>query len=143
MKRPAEPLSGTPGHDWYDYHDAITAIAQTGHRLTINWDCGIATVPITETGDYGDYLSFHPCQPRWVATWNVEPNHGINDPVIVADADPRLLTVADGPALHADSHEVGAWIALVISAVAGHRPASDHNQYRDFAADGYTTFPNQ
>jgi hypothetical protein len=30
----------------------------------------------------------------------------------------------------------------VITTIAGHHPVVETDQYRDFAADGYTTFPD-
>lgn len=141
MKRPTTTHTDAwAGPEWYPYWDAITEAAESGHGLEVTWDGGIVYVEINENRG-GDILTFHPCEPRWVACWTVHPN-GTDDPtVVLADADPRLLPVADGPHLHADSTDVGEWIATVIVTIAGHRPIGE--SVRDFAADGYTTFPGQ
>ena len=141
MKRPTSThTDSSAGPEWYRYWDAIGDAASTGHGLEVTWDGGIVYVEINETRG-GDILTFHPCRPQWVACWTIHPVDDEAGTSIVADGDPRLLPVADGPALDADSHEVGEWIATVIVTIAGHRPVGE--SVRDFAADGYTTFPGQ
>ncbi len=138
MKRPTTThTDASAGPEWYRYWDAITDAASTGHGLEITWDGGIVYVDVDETRSE-NVLTFHPCEPRWVACWTIHPS---DQTFAIADADPRLLPVADGPALDADTDDVGAWIATVIVTIAGHRPVGE--SFRDLAADGYTTFPNQ
>ena len=111
MKRPTSThTDSSAGPEWYRYWDAIGDAASTGHGLEVTWDGGIVYVEINETRG-GDILTFHPCRPQWVACWTVHPIDDEAGTSIVADGDPRLLPVADGPALDADSHEVGEWIA--------------------------------
>ncbi len=137
MKRPGPTSSDHPTADWSHYWDDIAAAASRGHRPEVTWDCGVAYV-VTGEDLTGTHLTFWPCQPRWVATSTLIDNDAQCEP---ADADPRLLPLADGPDLDADSTDVGAWMATVITAIAGHRP--DGPSYRDVPADGYTQSPGQ
>lgn len=136
MKQPTCNMSDHPCEEWYRYYDAICDTAHDGHGLDVWWDAAIVYVHTTEN-PAGDTLGFHRCQPRWVATWTIADDHDTAQP---ADADARLLCVADGPAIDADSHDIGAWISLVVTTIAGHRP--DGFSTRDFTAAGYTTLPN-
>jgi hypothetical protein len=139
MKRPTSThTDSSAGPEWYRYWDAIGDAASTGHGLEVTWDGGIVYVEINETRG-GDILTFHPCRPQWVACWTIHPVDDEAGTSIIADGDPRLLPIADGPALGGNADEVGEWIATVIVTIAGHRPGG--GSVRDFVADGYTTFP--
>ena len=100
MKRPTSThTDSSAGPEWYRYWDAIGAAASTGHGLEVTWDGGIVYVEINETRG-GDILTFHPCRPQWVACWTIHPVDDEAGTSVVADGDPRLLAVADGPASH-------------------------------------------
>lgn len=129
------------GPGWHRYLDAIMQAARTGHGLDLYWNLGSAHAELSES-NRNDMASFHPCEPRWVATWNAAPAD-INAPgTVIADADPRLLAVADGPALNADADTVGEWMITVITTLAGHRSADNVDQCRQYDEDGFTTFPD-
>ncbi len=122
MKRPGFTSTDHPTADWSHNCDDIAA-ASRGHRLE---------VPLAPTSRSGFASPDGSPHRHSSAT-----THSANRPT----PTPRLGPFADGPDLDADSTDVGAWMAIVITAIAGHRPGGP--SYRDFPADGYTRSPGQ